>query len=179
MGAKEQIAAIELQFVKLLHELSGLPVINERNPGAQYPSSYISFRIVTAEGTQYPMSEYADVEEGSLVSYQETVSDNYYFSCLIRCIGKDAFYILTKLKLQLRGATRWADLFNSIGYGGIGDVQNVSSEFNGRIQEMAVVDFEFYAPISDTTAVDYFISGDVTVKEPIVGYEKQIIIEGD
>ena len=179
MGAKEQIAAIELEFVKLLGSLTGLPVINERNPGAQYPSSYVSFRIVTVEGTQYPLAETGTQGEGSLVEFYETVSDNFYFSCLIRCVGKDAFYILSKVRTLLRSATRWADLFKLIGYGSVGNVQNVSSEWNGRIQEMAVMDFEFYAPISETTVIDYFTSGEVTITEPIIGYEKQLIIEGD
>lgn len=177
MSAVTDIAAIELELATVLGAMVSLPVINERNPGAQYPTSFLSFRIVGMEGSQFPLTEYATTTEASLETYSETVSDNNYFTCLIRCVGSNAFAKLASVRAQLRSAARWGDLFSVISYGGVDEVQNVSDSFNGRIREMAILHLEFYGIISETANVDYISSTEIIVTEPSLPFEQTITIE--
>lgn len=177
MTAIDQIAAIELELATVLGAMVSLPVINERNPGAQYPASFMSFRITDMEGSQFPLAEYATTTTASVETYSETIGDNCYFTCLIRCVGANAFAKLASVRAQLRSAARWGDLFTLIGYGGVDDVQNVSDVINGRIREMAILHLEFYGIISETTTSDYISSTEIIVTEPTLPFEETITIE--
>lgn len=183
------IDLFEKAMCSLLKSITGLEVINERNPGPQYPNSYVSLRTLDGENEPHPEINYGDIpnltpdspdgadtgrayvnHNGS--GYEETIIDRQYFKVQIKIVGKDAFSKLTRFRTMLNSAERYKDIFKVAGFGGADSVQNISVQENSRIQEQAVLNTYWYLAIEQRTEVDYFNKAQV----PVENYDLDLII---
>jgi hypothetical protein len=151
---------IENTLVAWLKSVSGQVVINERNPGPRPDAAYLSMLLFRQEGTSWPTR--CRTISGSVMT--EKVSDPTYFGMMLTARGKGAQSTLNKIRLGLRSDNRYRDLYQIIGLGGCGDVQNTATAFAGRILEQASMEVTFYALLSYEEAVDYFEAVEVDVE---------------
>lgn len=143
---------IESEIVKAIAKISGLLTINERNPGMRPVESYASYRTLAYEPLSFPDWRMAMQEDG----FEETLIDVPLIQSSVKFVGKDAFSKLCRLVVLLRSANRDADLWAFVGLAGVEDVQNITTEFNSRQIEQAVVHINWYAEVEIKSDIDYF-----------------------
>jgi hypothetical protein len=152
---------IETALTAFLQAASGQPVVNERNPGpAPSKTAYVCFFLFMQTGTMWPVKSYVDPSS----TLTETVADPTEFKCNFTARGAGAQSTLNKIRLLLRSDNRYKDLWQIMGLGGCGDVQNTATRFEGRILEQATMEITLHAVLSVSEVVDYFTSAEVDVE---------------
>ena len=156
---------VETRIAAVLSSISGLPsaqVINEKNPGPRPNDPTLSFLIFHQDGTMWPVRSYVDPPE----TLTETLRDPTEFGLMLTARGKGAAQRLSKVRLALRSTQRYraGDLYEIMGLGGCGDVQNTSTSFQGRLMEQASMEVTLHAMLSVSELVDYFTEAPIEIE---------------
>ena len=173
-----QLENIEAAFVAFITAVTGLPVVNERNPGPRPDTPFVSMLMATEEGTDWPYHEYVDPP----LTLNETVTDPTYLTLQLAAYGKGSQAALNQVRLMIRSAGFTApvydptthaltgytnplfDLMALFGLGGCSPVNNTTTEFNARRLEQAAMSISGYALLSqDMQPADFFTSDTVEV----------------
>ena len=70
--------------------------------------------------------------------------------------GNDAYNLASELRYALDSANRNFDLWTVLGYAGVGNVQDLSAAFGGKIQQRAFIELSFYACFGRRYDLDWF-----------------------
>lgn len=78
--------------------------------------------------------------------------------CIVRFSvwGNDAYRLASELRYALDSANRNFDLWTVLGFAGVGNVQDLSVEFGGKIQQRAFIELSFYACFGRRYDLDWF-----------------------
>jgi hypothetical protein len=154
---------MEALICTVIGNITGLPVVNERNPGPQYPKAYATYRTLAWEGLVHPYRTYCCDSYG----YTERILDSARVRSWVKVVGMNAVSRLKRFCMQLSSAQRYADLFSSVVVCGVEAVQNISTYFASRVQEQAVVHIDWNVAVAEINYVDYFtkVPIEVVVKD--------------
>ena len=93
-----QLENIEVALVAFIQAVTGLPVVNERNPGPRPDAPFISMMMATEEGTDWPYHEFVDPP----LTLSETVTDPTYLTLQLAAHGKGCQAALNQVRLMIR-----------------------------------------------------------------------------
>lgn len=97
----------------------------------------------------------------------ETISSEILITCVLNVYGGAAMQDALKLSRSLHSSARYEDLWQSLGLGGIGTVQDLTALETGEMKDRAQMEISFYATMSESFTSDYIDNIDITVQEEI------------
>lgn len=142
------IREIEKTFASVLREnLYGGEelVVIEPFHGSRPAKPHASIMLVWAHAEPHEVYEYEDRDDGE---FWEGVKGERFCRMRIQFFDTGARQKAIDCQNLLRSSNRNFDIVAITGFGGIGDVQEFSTEYLGKQEERAYLDVEFYANLS-------------------------------
>ena len=109
--------------------------------GPRPQSAYATVHLIVAEPERNEVYEFEDRPEG----FTETMRGTSWCQVRLQFFGESAFATAIKAKNVLNSNNRLFDLIRATGYGSIGEVKENSFPYQGRIEDRAYFNVDFYA----------------------------------
>lgn len=109
--------------------------------GPRPRSAYTTVYLIIAEPEEKEVYEFEDRPEG----FTETMRGTSWCRVRLQFFGEGAFATAIRAKNVLNSNNRLFDLIRATGYGSIGTVQDNSYPYQGRTEERAFFNVDFYA----------------------------------
>lgn len=100
--------------------------------------------------------EVPDEDEYPFINGIETRENSALCTVRFSIWGDDAYNLASELRFALDSANRNFDLWTVLGFAGVGNVQDLSSAFGGKIQQRAFVELSFYVRFGRRYDLDWF-----------------------
>lgn len=135
---------VEDVFARILRESifdgQDLALIEPYN-GPRPQVAYATVLLIVAEPELNEVYRFEDRPEG----FTETLRGTCWCRVRLQFYGEGAFATAIRAKNVLNSNNRLFDLIRAAGYGGVGGVQSIPQPHQGRIEERAYLNVDFYA----------------------------------
>jgi hypothetical protein len=164
-------AIVQTLLVTTMQSITGLApgrVIVETEAGPR-PSSglYCSLYWKRIQPLAQNEGSYRTDESGDYLQY---LNNESYCSVQVNFWGPGAMQAAAYAAGALQDDSRNFDLWRPLGYGGVGDIQDISTSFGGKIQQRVFFDLEFYACLGAEYPADFFSSSQWREALPLNNY---------
>lgn len=163
---------VENLFQTTISSVLSEPVIIEDASGPQPAELYCSIGISSIEPSEH-------AEETSVFrdnQFLEILANKSYCGLKVSFWGKDAFTRAIALQGHIMNSSRFFDLWQKLGFGGMSPAQSISAAYLGQIQERAVFTINFYAAFVAEYNADYFTKSQWGLNLPEKPYTEELLI---
>lgn len=113
---------------------------------------------------------FSDVEEGDAIQ----IIDNESL-CVIQFSfwGPDAYGEAVSFMQTLHAQRRFHDLWRIVGFAGIDSVQDISTQYGGKIQQRAFFDLSYYVCLGRALPADWFDTSRWLIADPAINHKEK------
>lgn len=159
-------------LVETVEALTGLArgrvlveTLADRRPADTAPYCTLYFRDIEP----LPVNEgdwYFDSADDITIDATQVHDNESLATVRIMFWGAEAFFEATKLMQAFHAQRRFNDLWQLIGFAGFDMVQDISTEYNGQIQQRAFFNMQFYVCLGRAFPADWFKVSQWEIQKP-------------
>lgn len=146
-------------FISNIIKDYGYECVIEPYDGPQY-HKYVGIFVNDEDSQGIESINYVNTDE----EFVEVLKAETRFTIRITVWGGDAVAVAGVIRKSFESSTAESDMWDIIGFSGSDSVQNVSTEFKGKINRVATFNTYCYANKQYTNTIDYYDKVDVSIK---------------
>lgn len=152
-------------FVDVFTDITGygpgnviVETANDRRPAR---ATYCGLWFKSNEPLGQGVGVYEDID-AELMQIQDNET---LMTVQVSIYGNNAYDEALRTMQQMHNQNRYFDLWQVIGFAGLGPLQDISTEIGAKIQQRVYFDFSFYTVFGRKYSVDWFASSQWIVRE--------------